>query len=64
MAGVALAQVNKLKSELYPNPDILYASKPTDIEYSKKLGVGGFVSLTYTIFNLNSSRASSSKSKR
>jgi hypothetical protein len=50
-AGVSGMQVDVLRKDLYP--DYLVYDKTPDLEYSKKLAVGGFISVTYTVFTFN-----------
>jgi hypothetical protein len=64
--GCAITQVEKVKSELYPDfENTIFETKPTaGISYSKKTATGWFVSLSYTVFTMNKTRNSSSKSKK
>jgi hypothetical protein len=56
-AGMACMQVEKIKTDLYPNMNsTIYDSKPATIEFKKGLEAGGFVSVTYTIFTPGSRR--------
>lgn len=56
--GVACMQVEKLRSEAYPNMNTtVYDSRPASIDYKKGLEAGGFVSLTYIIFTPGARRA-------
>lgn len=55
--GMACMQVEKIKTEMYPNMSTtVYDSKPATIEFKKGLEAGGFVSVTYTIFTPGSRR--------
>lgn len=60
--GAALVQI-KDKSGLYQD-NVLYSTKPTEIEYSKKTVVSGFISVSYTLFSSVNTRKASSKSKK
>jgi hypothetical protein len=54
---MACMQVEKIKTDLYPNMNsTIYDSKPATIEFKKGLEAGGFVSVTYTIFTPGSRR--------
>jgi len=61
--GVSLMHVDRLKSELYPNlSGNLYSNKSTQIEYSSELRIGGFISVSYTLFSMDRTRNQHSKS--
>ncbi|MES2132584.1 MAG: hypothetical protein V4506_09545 [Bacteroidota bacterium] len=63
--GLSLMEVDHLKSELYPGiGTTLYSSKPDDVEYIKKINMGGFVSISYTIFKSDKSKNVKSASKK
>lgn len=60
--GAALVQI-KDKSGLYQD-NVLYSTKPAEIEYSKKTVVSGFISVSYTLFSSVNTRKATSKSKK
>ena len=63
--GIVAMQMDRLKSDLYPDmANTLYSKYPGDISYAKKLELGQFISITYTVFTLGNTRSSSSKSKK
>lgn len=51
-AGVAAMQVDVLKKDLYPDGLVYKNTEP--LQYYKDLRMGGFVSLTYTLFTIES----------
>lgn len=48
--GTSFVQIEKLKSELYPDIGTQLYAAPIDLEYTKKIAAGFFVAVSYTVF--------------
>jgi hypothetical protein len=63
-SGIVLVNVDKLNSSIYPDHETAFYIKPGAVSYSKELKVGGFISLSYTLFTSNRTRNSTSGSMK
>ncbi|WP_299755381.1 hypothetical protein [uncultured Pontibacter sp.] len=63
--GFAFMNTEGLNKEFYNGiQDKLFASKPSEIEYTKKLNYGGFISISYTLFTLNKTKGANAGSRK
>ena len=60
--GTSLLPINQLKSNYNIGQNIYYATNPGNDIYNKKIELGCFLSLSYTLFNLKTSSKTSSTS--
>jgi hypothetical protein len=62
--GFAFVHADQLKSELYPDPGITQYKNTSEIEYSKEMQVGGFISISYTVFSFDKTKSVKSGIKK
>lgn len=55
--GFAFVLADQLKSELYPDPENKQYQNTSEIAYSKELKVGGFISISYTVFSFDKTKS-------
>jgi len=62
--GLAFVYADQLKSALYPDPGVTQYKKTDAIAYSKELKVGGFISISYTVFSFDKTKSIKSGIKK